>query len=171
MMIKKPAALVAILLLFFITAGYHFLFRIQIAEAKSEMKAHLININKQDVTEFVFAGNQLSQLDWENDSEFSYNDEMYDVLEKATENGKTTIRCISDEKESSLVTAYQQIEKSNSEKNSSNIFLKLITTPFVPSSSIVLEKLSLISKPHFKNISSQAAAVYLDVLTPPPCIC
>ena len=56
-------------------------------------------------------------MDWEGDDEFSYNGEMYDVIEKKTENGKLIIRSIADKRETALLNKakdhWNQNEKSN----------------------------------------------------------
>ena len=46
----------------------------------------------EDETDFVFSVNDkqsMKQLDWEGNDEFSFNGEMYDVIEKKTEKWKT----------------------------------------------------------------------------------
>jgi len=74
----------------------------------------------QDETDFVFSLNDkqgMKQLDWEGDDEFSFNGEMYDVIEKKTGNGKLIIRSIADKQETTLLNDakdhWNQNEKSN----------------------------------------------------------
>jgi hypothetical protein len=45
----------------------------------------------------------LQKLNWEGNDEFSFNGQMYDVVEKKIEDGKIMIRCIADKKETALV--------------------------------------------------------------------
>jgi hypothetical protein len=168
----KSAAFLLLILLFFITAGYHFLFKIQIAEAKTEMKSRMLQISDDALVKMEFDATQLSSLDWENDSEFTLNGEMYDVVENHTENGKTTILCLPDGKETALVAAYQQVQKNNpNEKNTSNIFFKLITAPFLPSSMVKFQNIPRDTKNRFISNSSQLLTSIRRILTPPPRVC
>jgi hypothetical protein len=101
--------------------GYHIIFYLQQQEIKAEMREAIrMQIYNEDETDFVFLLNDkqsMKQLDWEGDDEFSFNGEMYDVIEKKTENGKLVIRSIADKQETALLNKvkdhWNQNEKSN----------------------------------------------------------
>ena len=101
--------------------GYHIIFYLRQQEIKAEMRAAIrMQTYSEGETDFVFSANDkqsMKQLDWEGDDEFSYNGEMYDVIEKKTENGKLIIRSIADKQETALLNKakdhWNQNEKSN----------------------------------------------------------
>src|SRR6185295_12150122 len=66
--------------------GYHIIFYLRQEEIKAEMRAAIrMQAYSEDETDFVFSVNDkqsMSQLEWEGDDEFSFNGEMYDVIEK-----------------------------------------------------------------------------------------
>lgn len=73
-----------------------------------------------DEADFVFLLNDkqsMKQLDWEGNDEFSFNGEMYDVIEKKIKDGKLIIRSIADRQETALLNKvkdhWNQNEKSN----------------------------------------------------------
>lgn len=81
----------------------------------------------KDVMELSFSNKDDLQLNWENDHEFNFNGEMYDVIDKKITGNRSIIRCISDDKETKLVKEYQ---KTNHNHSSENI-IQLIAAPFL----------------------------------------
>ena len=83
----------------------------------------------EDETDFVFSiddKRSMSELGWEGNDEFRFNGEMYDLIEKKTENarpndsvgqGKLIIRAIADKRETALLNKakdhWNENEKSN----------------------------------------------------------
>ncbi len=62
--------------------GYHLAFRVQIGQLKSAMKRNLRQkTNRKDVVEFAFDQEEVQQIRWEDEAEFSWKGEMYDVVE------------------------------------------------------------------------------------------
>jgi hypothetical protein len=90
-------------------------------EIKSEMREAIrMQTYSENETDFVFSVNDkqsMKELNWEGDDEFSFHSEMYDVIEKKTENGKLIIRAIADKQETALLNKskdhWNQNEKSN----------------------------------------------------------
>ena len=110
----------------------------------------------------------MRQLDWEGDDEFSYKGEMYDVIEKKTEDAKLVIRSIADKKETALLNKvkdhWNQNEKSN--KVADELF-QLLQSLFHSSKA---EELVLI-KPSVNRISFISLSLPSQVKkipTPPP---
>ncbi len=72
--------------------GYHIIFYLRQEEIKAEMREAIrLQTYSGDETDFVFLLNDkqsMKQLQWEGDDEFSFNGEMYDVIEKKTENAR-----------------------------------------------------------------------------------
>lgn len=169
---KKIIASLLLSCLFFTVPGYYFLFKMQIAEAKSEMKTRLPQIKIDALTTFKLNRQQFAQLDWENDSEFSLNGKMYDVISTRAEGGTTVVVCVSDEKETTLVSAYQQLQKNNSSnKNTSGTFLKLITSPFLPSPGLKIQRGDERNNDEIFFKVPGTASAYRRVVSPPPRVC
>ena len=125
----------------------------------------------EEETDFVFSLNDkqgMKQLDWEGDDEFSFNGEMYDVIEKKTGNGKLIIRSIADKRETALLNKakdhWSQNEKSN--RVADELF-QLLQSLFHSSKT---EELVLI-KPSVNTasfISLQLPSQVRKIPTPPP---
>lgn len=152
--------------------GYHIIFYLRQQEIKAEMRAAIrLQTYSEGETDFVFSANDkqsMKQLDWEGDDEFSYNGEMYDVIEKKTENGKLIIRSIADKQETALLNKakdhWSQNEKSN--KVADELF-QLLQSLFHSSKT---EELVLI-KPSVNSVSFISLPLPSEVKkipTPPP---
>ncbi|HEU4902335.1 MAG TPA: hypothetical protein VFT06_06060 [Flavisolibacter sp.] len=127
---RRLLAILLLCCLLFLTTGYHVLYRLRIAEAKREMKKTLLIAEKEDLVHFSFSPEELAELNWENNHEFFYRGEMFDVLEQKERSGRVIISCISDQKEKALVDAYLQTGKSSSQQ--STAILKLLTADYLP---------------------------------------
>ncbi|MER3464332.1 MAG: hypothetical protein C4329_07915, partial [Chitinophagaceae bacterium] len=106
-------------------------------------------------------------VEWENESEFRYNNEMYDVIDKKTEGHQQIIRCISDKKETALFKAFQKTTKQNS-KQKANLLSKFISIQFVPNKEIqttITFLSTLIAYSHSSLLLSEQSR---DILKPPP---
>ena len=62
--------------------GYHLVFHVQLAAVKSEMKAFLRNQKEhKELTQIILSKTESHFLHWEDENEFYYRGEMYDVIE------------------------------------------------------------------------------------------
>ncbi len=156
-------------------SGYNFLYLFRKQELKQAMKEYLLNHpDPGNVTEFRFSLNDkrsLTQLEWENNHEFWYKNDMYDLVDKKTENDQLIIRCISDKSESNLVKLQEKISKENqgdaSSKSRSALLLRLIQSAFIAVDVPTIHDFS--STPHFfLHKDSYTFSADQDVLTPPP---
>ena len=130
-------------------------------------------LSKEEEQVFCFSINDktsLTKLEWEDEHEFKLDGKMYDVIEKKTENGKLIIRCISDEKETTLVKKYEKInnDSGNSSKSKTALLIKLISNSYIASSNFDLfaKNIPAIQKSFF--ITNIISIDRSDVLTPPP---
>ena len=152
--------------------GYHIIFYLQQEGIKTEMREAIrMQTYSEDETDFVFSVNDkqsMKQLDWEGDDEFSFNGEMYDVIEKKTENGKLIIRSIADKQETALLKKakdhWNQNEKSN--KVADELFQLLQSLFHSPKA----EELVLIkpSENRISFISLPLPSQVKKIPTPPP---
>jgi len=105
----------------FILIGHHIVFRLQQSGIKNEMKKMIrSNLSKTERETFSFSLNDqtaLSKLEWEDGHEFRLRGKMYDVIEKRIENGKLVISCISDDKETLLLSKLIDDWKENDRSN------------------------------------------------------
>ena len=139
-----------------------------------------MQIYSEDETDFVFSVDDkrsMSGLDWEGNDEFRFNGEMYDVIEKKTENarpndpvgqGKLIIRAIADKRETALLNKakdhWNENEKSN--KVADELF-QLLQSLFHSSKTeeLVLNKPSVNKIP---SISTPLPSQVKKIPTPPP---
>jgi hypothetical protein len=164
--------LIAILLftLFYITLlGYHFVFSFQLELAKAEMRNFLQGRKShKDVVQLSLSKEESDDLFWENDHEFRYKGEMYDVIEKKANGNKVLIRCVSDKKETGLLNEYQR----NNKRNSSNSkVVQLITAHFVIPAEHCLKLPERVLDNYFKDYSSSLQNIAPTVILPPPDVC
>lgn len=118
----------------------------------------LISLSKEDSKQFF----------WEDENEFRYKGEMYDVIEKKTEGGQIIIRCISDKKETSLLNEYQ---KNNKRSSTGSTIVQLITSHFVLPVDHCFNRPQKIIKNPFKEYSSSLQKLASAVVLPPPDVC
>lgn len=168
---RKLFAIFLLCCLLFLTAGYHLLYYVRLAEAKKEMKKQLLQSPSAAIVEFSFTEKQMASLEWEEAKEFRFGGEMYDVVRMTKQNGKTVIHCVSDKTETALLNAYLKTQKRSAENSSANTILKLITANYLPSSVAWL--------PSPEGEKQQTAAWFSlflpdterTLLTPPPQSC
>lgn len=122
----------------------------------------------KDVVQISFDQQQAEKIEWENESEFRYQNEMYDLIEKKTEGNRLIIRCIPDEKETALLMDYQKTSKQNS---SGTIAIRLITLQFVLPPECLVQQSQFISDRNFPHPFSALLKQALPVLPPPPDVC
>ena len=138
------------------------------------MKRSLLLHSSKEEDLFVLSLNdkkELEKLEWEGDDEFELNGEMYDVIEKKNKDGKLIIRCISDKKETALLSQYEKINREANSKNKSALLLKIVGHAYISPAivSISLEPEPMIARFLF---NTEILSSYChDVLTPPPQVC
>ena len=168
---KKIAAVILFFCLFFTVVGYHFVFGIHLSEIKAEMKSKLRNVPGKDVVVFSFNIAEANKIEWEEEHEFRFNNEMYDVIEKHQDGDQLVIHCIPDKKEKALLEFYQKINSGSSSSSTKTSLIKLITAPFLPSKNIVILKLQKKQQPVFFKYKFRLPNIHYSVLERPPIAC
>ena len=129
--VRKIIAVLLLSSLLITTAGHYLAFRVQLYRLKAEMKRSLRQgRHRKDVLLLCLDAEQARQLRWEDEEEFSWQGELYDVIEKRVDGSKLRITCIADKNEERLLQAY----KKSAEKNNGwgkGLLVKLITTDFL----------------------------------------
>lgn len=121
----------------------------------------------KDVVEFSFSNEELKNSSWENDHEFSYHNEMYDVIEKKTVGEHLFVRCISDDRETQLVKDYQ---KTNHHRSNERM-IQLITASFVLPKHQMPEQPEKILKQYFGEHLFSLHQIAASIFIPPPEVC
>jgi hypothetical protein len=132
--LKKTAAIFLVFLMLFLVAGYHFYFNLQLWQVKKEMKGNIASVNKSSLERFHFSKHEYASLEWQEENEFSFNGNLYDVVEKKVTENSITVICISDKKETALLTA-QMHAREDANKNNA-VLLKLISIQFIAGETI-----------------------------------
>jgi len=167
-LVKKLTSILLLLCLFLVLFGYHLVFYFQVAAAKTEMMAFLKNQEgHKDVVQFCFDNSEAKQLVWEEEHEFRFNGEMYDVVEKEQKDGRLIIRCIADTKETTLIKDYLR----NNRRRNSTAFIQLITIPFVLSFEHAINPPQKIISKNFFEPSYLLTDRSPLILVPPPDVC
>ena len=152
----------------FLFLGYHIAFRFQLDKVKSEMKASLKNQKEhKDVLQIFLSEDEAMQVCWEEENEFRYNEEMYDVIEKKLQGKGMLIRCIQDEKETELLNEYQK----NRTHNPENSIVQLIVAQFDLPHGTFLQPPEGKSIKAFADPSFYIPRIVLTVYGPPPDVC
>lgn len=123
--------------------------------------------NHKDILRFSFTKEEVNQMKWEEDQEFRYNDEMYDVIEKKLSGNRIIIYCIADKKETNLLQEYQK----NNRTTSNLAVVQLITANFIlPGDHFLQQPVKTITK-QFIRYSSSLQKLPSKIFPPPPDVC
>jgi len=172
MVLKKLLVILLSLCFLLNIAGFHLIFYFRQEGIKAEMREAIrLQSYNQDETDFIFLLSDkqgMKQLEWEGDDEFSFNGEMYDVIEKKTEDGKLVIRSIADKQETVLLNKakdhWNQNEKSN--RVADDLFQLLQSLFYSPKTEELVLIKPLVNRPLF--ISFQLPSQVKKIPTPPP---
>ena len=115
----------------------------------------------------MLSEDQVKQVCWEEENEFRYNDEMYDVIEKKMQGNRMLIRCIQDEKETSLLNEYQK----NRKHHPDNSIIQLIIAQFDIPPATILQPTERNLNKSFADPSFYIPRIALTVFGPPPDVC
>jgi hypothetical protein len=133
------------------------------------MKAFLKDQKQhKDVVQILLNEEEAKQVYWEDENEFRYNNEMYDVVEKQVQGKLIVVRCIQDEKETSLLNEYQKNRKHNPDNS---IIIQLITAQFDLPAGTSLQLPTRVIEKVFTDPSYYIPKIASTVFLPPPDVC
>ena len=152
-------------------------YKVKRKELKNEMKAFIkANPSLECTVELVFTTSNNIITDkgfiWKEESkEFSFNNEMYDVVDIKMKGNTILIQCIKDSKEDILIRQYcalfnQQNKSKSSNKNSA--LLKLFTQIFTLEKAYNFTLYTVQVQNNFPLIAINIQKNTKDILTPPP---
>lgn len=132
------------------------------------MKAYLrANPASDEMITLVFSQEQAALIEWEGDEEFNWEGRMYDVIQKKTSNGKFSVRCLPDNKESNLLQSFlKATKKSNDTKQQA--LSKIMATAFLLPQSIIISEKAITIRTGFPEQLFLIEAIALSIQSPPP---
>lgn len=96
------------------------------------MKQRLLQSPNEVVTTISFSAAEMATLHWEDENEFYYRGEMYDVLCVEQNGTQSVIRCVADHKESALVDQYYKTQQGVNDNAPIKSIKKLMSADFLP---------------------------------------
>lgn len=168
--LRKGSAIFLCSLLCLSLFGYQLFYFLQIAEAKKEMQHYIGSLKKQGLLTTVYVSDKdMNQVAWENESEFIYHHELYDLVEKKKTKDGFQLICLADKNEESLIKTYSDYNDQSSPSHTSSASLfKLINQAFVVTVNINYKTFEITSpiltSQHITHLPSQLRFV----LIPPP---
>jgi hypothetical protein len=124
--------------------------------------------DNKDVVQLSFTTKEVEQLEWEEESEFCYRGDMYDVIEKITHGDDVIIRCIPDKKETALLNEYQ---KQNKQHSSNSVIVQLLTAHFVLPSGYLPSVPQKMAEQKYVLYSSSLQNTISTIYPQPPDVC
>lgn len=165
---RKVVAILLLTLLTFNLLGYQLLYYYRTCEAKAEMKAYLRQLpHHKDLIQLSFSDKEISQLQWEEESEFYWKGEMYDVVQRDFSNGQWNIKCLPDGKESALLKDYLNTNKKSNDSKQQALSKLLASLYLLPSEkpTVTLPETATTS---FVDMPFSISTISLAVQSPPP---
>ena len=130
---KKVFAAFLVCCFLFVVTGHYFVFLLHVSQVKKEMKEELKGGWIGKTTTLIFTEKEFASLAWEEEQEFRWKGDMFDVISKSREEGRILVHCIPDKKETELLEAYQHWLKAEKGSTRSSSLLKLFYSAFTRS--------------------------------------
>jgi hypothetical protein len=139
--------------------------------AKQEMHRFIRNNpQREDLTRFTFSEKQYAALDWEENHEFNFEGQVYDVITVKTSGNQVVVHCIADIREQELTRAYHEQQQNQQSRDLVNIF-KLINACFSTTGYEIEAPLKSARDPYSDYNCPPATKGESAILTPPPDAC
>jgi len=126
--------------------------------------------NREHLLELSFNAEEIQKIHWEDENEFRWQGEMYDVVSKKMQGDRLVITCISDKEEERLLAHYLATTEQN-QKKSKNSLAKFVTDNFVNSESLQLQTCCFVLKKIFFESATTLLSRCSAIITPPPKVC
>jgi hypothetical protein len=166
---KKILSLVLVFVFFYGIMGFYLNFEIQQYKIKEEIKERIIhNLPEKELTLLRISSSDKEKITWtENDKEFRYNGNMYDVVKIKAGTDTTYYYCFNDEKESKLFVNLDKLVKEQTDNSQSRTNQKKQDITYFFHELSYTQCLTEIPFLYF-NYPSRYKSFYTDVLSPPP---
>lgn len=121
----------------------------------------------RDVKEICYTDNQASIRWEEKGAEFSWNDQLYDVIRIVSRQGKTWLLCLEDGKEEALLDQMCAASQHHEKKNSHSDTVK-IADDFTLHGSLLITRHPVIIPRSYSSYEVRLSQPALPVIAPPP---
>ena len=133
------------------------------------MKTFLRNHkDHKELTKIILSKTESNLLHWEDENEFRYRGEIYDVIEMKSTRDTMIFHCIADEKETALFNQYQ---KNNKRNGTGSFIFQLITASYILPTHHLLQQPEKAIQSHFRHHSPSLKNPPSTVPQPPPNVC
>jgi len=145
----RTVAMVMLFAMFHYVAGYRLLYSLGIIYTKDEAKECMVE--KNNIKKLTFSAADYASLKWsEENKEFSFHNQMYDVVSIQKSGNSYTVTAYSDDPETELITAFHHFEselfhpdQSNKGAKSAEDVLSAFQKDFTPPSEFKINISSL----------------------------
>lgn len=167
---KKISAIFLLLLFLFSTTGYYVFYSIQLHKAKKEAKKQVLAGVPDSMLETIEAS---SNIRWEgdDDDEFLFEGNMYDVVRVEVKDGKTLYHCINDKKEKELLQKLARAIRLAHHPTQGKSGKQLIMLQLAGPADYTLPQPGwgiYTGRRSYFNYSTQLISSYKEIVTPPP---
>jgi hypothetical protein len=172
--LKKILAIGLLLVLVFQLVGGYILFKIWQRQMKTQAKQQILaGLPPQSLNLLIISPSQQKTLEWEDEREFRYQGNWYDVVRTETHDSLTYYYCYLDTQETQLITQFSYLldleafSQRNFPQATKNIFKKIIEEPayFYLWQYALAQVLGQVS---YFNYTSQLSDNQLVINSPPP---
>lgn len=172
---KKLTVIGLLTIFLFNTAGYYIVFKTAQYRIKKEIKKEIkLNLHADELTVIRIPLSGISSINWvEENKEFIYFDQMFDIVKSTSDNFFITYYCINDKQEKTLFQnlenqVLKQVENTKNSKNNSSKKNgdNLVKTYFFEDLSMVVFQNSF--RHLYPGYNRSFSAVEIFVHTPPP---
>jgi len=162
-LLKRFISFILLFVFIYNIGGYYIWFKLEQYNIQSEIRN---DSHKKALTLISIPLNDKSCITWtEENKEFIYHGEMYDIVKTKIINNVKYYYCINDKKEKQLITDF--IKKDSLQKKSENILQKVINNKYQTQPlKLIFYNQSI--KLHFCMISSNYISNINDIHSPPP---
>jgi hypothetical protein len=172
--LKKSIVIFLLFSLLFQAVGAFYLFKIWQWHLKSEAKHYILNhLPDNQIVRLKLNPEQQKQLHWEDESEFIYLGQWYDVIKQEKSEDFTLYDCYLDKKEASLVQKFsylidnQWIKKNNPFQQGKHLLKKILEqTAYLSTFSYSITVFLIFQI--FVSYTHQSTDNQLVILNPPP---
>jgi hypothetical protein len=129
--LRKIFVIGLLIALGFTQVGYYICMLHSQYELKEKIKHTVLKQLKNEDLTIISLTDNINKIYWEDDDdekEFSFNGQMYDLVRTDTLNGRILLYCFNDKKEQQLIDLYNAVTKNNSatdKKVKNNSFISL----------------------------------------------
>lgn len=119
---KQILSVVFLSLFLFLTGGYYLVFKIQQQKIKKEIKTRIkAGVPKNELIRFVETPQNKHLFNWKHSKEFSFENQMFDVVWKKVINKDSVVyECVSDKQETILFAHLHQMIQNQMDQNGTN---------------------------------------------------